>query len=376
MEIEFKSHKNICVFTGSRSEYGLMRHLIKAIREEDRLNLQLVVAGSHLSNLHGRTIKEIRDDGIEVSSIVPISIDSEIPKTMGELGAEAMKGMSEELKRLEADIVIVLGDRYETFAAAAAAFLSKIPIVHLHGGETTLGAIDNDLRHAITQLSSWHFTAAEEYRQRVIKSGKPEDKVFNIGPMVADALAVKVDTCRKDFEDFTGYRFGARNALVTFHPETLALDSGMSCFKELLYALRHSCFRVLFTHPNADEGYRDIVEEMRRFVELDRERFYCVSSLGQSRYLEALHVFDVMIGNSSSGIIEGPLVGIPVINIGNRQKGRLRYGPVQDIECSSGKILSALEGIRSRSEGDESACSSRPWRRPTDQIMRFLLTNI
>ena len=367
--------RKICVFTGSRSEYGLMRFLIKAIEEEEKLELQLCVAGSHLSELHGRTISEIESDGVEITSILQISAEGMLLDSMADLSAETMASMSREMKRLKPDAVIILGDRYEAFAAAAAAFLSKIPILHIHGGETTEGALDNSLRHAISQMSSWHFTAAEAYRQKVIQLGQPEDKVFNVGPMVIDALAELNEASYEEFENATGYRFGSRNALVTFHPETLLPDNGIACFKELIESLKRTDINILFTHPNADEGFREILFEIDSFVSKNSGRSWIIASLGQDLYLQALNLFDVMIGNTSSGIIEGPLVGIPVINLGNRQQGRMRYGAVKDVDCYSDELLSSLESITRRNASKQKTPFSVD-ERPTNQIIRFLVSQI
>ena len=371
----FNKPRKVCVFTGSRSEYGLMRFLIKAIEEEEALELQLCVTGSHLSELHGRTISEIKNDGVEITSILPLSIESDVVNTMADLSAQTMSSMSQEIKRLRPDVVIVLGDRYEAFAAAAAAFLCKVPVLHIHGGETTEGALDNSLRHAITQISSWHFTAAEAYRQKVIRLGQPENRVFNVGPMVIDALAQPIKACREEFENLTGFRFGPKNALVTFHPETLLPDNGVACFRELITALEKSHFNILFTHPNADEGFREILFEINNFVSKRSGRSWAVASLGQDLYLQALNLFDTMIGNTSSGIIEGPLVGIPVINIGNRQGGRIRYGAVKDVGCNSGELLSSLESITSKKKPNKGIRFSVE-NKPTNQIIRFLVNQV
>lgn len=364
--------RRVCVFTGSRSEYGLMRFLIKAVEEQVELNLQLIVTGSHLSELHGRTVSEIESDGVPISSVLPISINSNSGVTMGDLGAETMKSVSVALKELNPDIMVILGDRYEAFSAAGAAFLNRIPILHIHGGETTEGAIDNNLRHAITQLSSWHFTSAEKYSERVIQMGIPKDRVFEVGPMVIDALASPIKVCRNDFESRTGFQFGSKNALVTFHPETLLPDNGLGCFKELIRALEKSDLHILFTYPNADQGFQDIVLQIERFVSNNRRKRWAIPSLGQDLYLKALHLFDVMVGNTSSGIIEGPLLGIPSINVGNRQQGRLRFGLVQDASCDSKEILSKLANVRSRDKSSD----NKPFKlrsKPSEQIIRFLV---
>ena len=226
--------RQIAVFTGTRAEYGLLRHLIAAISVDPSLNLKLIVSGSHLSASHGSTLAEIEADGHKPAAMVELTLDKSPPPSMAFLSAQAMTGVAEVLERLEPELLILLGDRYEAFAAAAAAHLIGIQVAHLHGGETTLGAVDDRLRHAITQLSTWHFTAAEPYRQRVIAMGHPPERVFNVGPMVLDGLSGAPRAFRNAFEQSTGFSFGSRNVLITYHPETLLADRGIAGFKALL----------------------------------------------------------------------------------------------------------------------------------------------
>ena len=323
----------IAVFTGSRAEYGLMRHLVAGIAAAPRLELQLIVSGSHLSAFHGGTLAEIEADGHEAAALVPLSLDQKPPRSMAALSAEALEGIAQALERLQPERLILLGDRYEAFAAAAAAHLLGINVVHLHGGETTDGAVDDRLRHAITQLSTWHFTAAEPYRQRVIAMGHSPEKVFNVGPMVLDGLQKEPISDRRTFEMSTGFRFGARNLLVTYHPETLLADRGMAGFESLLKALTEEPCHVLFTHPNADAGSDQLLAKLQTFVQQNPQTCWAVASLGQRRYLAALQLFEAMAGNSSSGVIEAPLIGMPVLNIGDRQAGRLRNPSVCDVKA-------------------------------------------
>ena len=335
----------IAVFTGSRAEYGLLRHLIRAIEAEPALALQLIVSGSHLSARHGHTVAEIEADGVAIAARVPLSLDATPEPSMAALTAEALAGMAAALEKLQPELVILLGDRYEAFAAAAAAHLQGIPVAHLHGGEATEGAVDDRLRHAITQLSHWHFTAAEPYRRRVIAMGQPPDRVFNVGPMVLDGLLTAPPACRHSFAQTTGFRFGERNLLVTYHPETLLPDRGVADFEALLTALERVPCQVLFTHPNADAGSEPLLQRLEAFVAQHPQRCWAVPSLGQERYLAALQLFDAMAGNSSSGVIEAPLVGMPVLNIGGRQAGRLRFGVVHDAPADPEVLTDSLEGL-------------------------------
>lgn len=335
----------IAVFTGSRAEYGLLRHLIAAIAAEPGLNLQLIVSGSHLSVSHGSTFAEIEADGHQPAALVPLALDQSPPLSMAALSAKALAGLAQAFEALQPERLILLGDRYEAFAAAAAAHLQGIPVAHLHGGETTKGAVDDRLRHAITQLSTWHFTAAEPYRQRVIAMGHPPKHVFNVGPMVLDGLLAAPPASRTAFEQTTGYRFGSRNLLITYHPETLLQDRGLAGFEALLQALEVVHCHVLFTHPNADAGRDRLLALLQAFVQRHPQRSWAVPSLGQQRYLAALQLFEAMAGNSSSGVIEAPLLGMPVLNIGDRQAGRLRHGSVSDVPAELRTLERGLEQV-------------------------------
>lgn len=337
--------KKIAVFTGSRAEYGLLRHLIRLINEDQGLELSLIVSGSHLSERYGCTISEIEADGIHPAALVPLSLDSSPQPSMAVLTAEALSGIGQALEKLQPQTIIVLGDRYEAFAAAAAAHLQGLPVCHLHGGESTFGAIDDRLRHAISQLSSWHFTAAERYRERVIAMGHTSECVFNVGPMVLDALNALSVVSRPEFEQYTGYQFGDNNLLVTYHPETLLPDRGVSGFEALLAALEHTSCHILFTHPNADEGSQSLMYMLEQFLISFPDRSWVVPSLGQENYLIALQLFEAVAGNSSSGVIEAPLLGIPVLNIGDRQSGRMRHGYVLDVPAELTAINSGLQQV-------------------------------
>lgn len=340
-----KIKKKIAVFTGTRAEYGLVRRLARRINEDEELELQLVVSGSHLSDRYGRTISEIQGDGIQPAALIPLSLDNSPQPSMAVLTAEALAGVGQSLESLQPQILIVLGDRYEAFAASAAAHLQGVPVCHLHGGESTFGAIDDRLRHAISQLSSWHFTAAEPYRQRIIAMGHAPERVFNVGPMVLDGLHALPVVSRSQFEDHTGFHFGEKNLLVTYHPETLLSDRGVAGFEALLAALAQTSCNVLFTRPNADEGSQQIMCRLKDFLISFPDRSWVVPSLGQKNYLMALQLFEAMAGNSSSGIIEAPLLGIPVLNIGDRQAGRLRHGYVLDVPAELTAISSSLTEI-------------------------------
>ena len=337
--------KKIAVFTGSRAEYGLLRHLIRRIREAQDLELQLIVSGTHLSKRYGFTISEIEADDIQPAALLPISLDNTVQPSMAILTSEALAKVAQSLETLSPQVLIVLGDRYEAFAAAAAAHLQGVKVCHLHGGESTFGAVDDRLRHAISQLSSWHFTAAKSYRDRVIAMGHRPESVFNVGPMVLDSFSSLPNANRFEFEKQTGFRFRNNNLLVTYHPETLLSDSGLGGFKTFLKALENVPCNILFTHPNADEGSQQIMCHLERFANAFPDRTCVIPSLGQKNYLIALQLFEAMAGNSSSGVIEAPILGIPVLNIGDRQAGRLRHGYVLDVPAEIAAITSGLHKV-------------------------------
>ena len=375
--VDAQDQRRIAVFTGSRAEYGLMRHLIAGIAAEPSLSLQLIVSGSHLSANHGGTLAEIEADGHSAATLVQLSLDQKPPHSMAALSAEALNGIAQALERLKPERLILLGDRYEAFAAAAAAHLLGITVVHIHGGETTEGAVDDRLRHAITQLSTWHFTAAEPYRQRVIAMGHPPSHVFNVGPMARDGLLATPPASRVGFEQKTGFKFGAQNVLITYHPETLLPDKGLSGFKALLSALENITCNILFTYPNADEGSYKLLEQLHDFVQRHPEKSWVVPSLGQEQYLSALQLFEAMAGNSSSGVIEAPLAGIPVLNIGDRQKGRIRSSTVCDVAANTHEITNGLTTVLAAG-----ACAAWPRKcsdsgmGPSKAIVNWLLSEV
>ncbi|KZR61081.1 UDP-N-acetylglucosamine 2-epimerase [Prochlorococcus sp. MIT 1306] len=335
----------VAIFTATRAEYGLLRHLAMKLDREPKIDLNLIVSGTHLSARHGFTVQEIINDNISVDFKIPLLIDSLPLPSMAQLCAETLVGASKCLLTSKPDMIIILGDRYESYAAATAAHLECIPIAHLHGGETTEGAIDNKLRHAITQLSTWHFTSHEHYRDKVIKMGQPETHVFNIGPMALDNIMGCRIISKDEFENLTKYRFTNRNLLVTYHSETLSPDKGIIGFKNLLEAIKQIDCNVLFTHPNIDKGGEEILKLMTSFVNDNCHRSWCIPSLGHELYINSLRLFDVMAGNSSSGLIEAAYFQVKVLNIGNRQSGRIPFGDVTNTSTDKEEILEKLNKV-------------------------------
>lgn len=342
------SIRKIAVFTGTRADYGLLYYLLDAINKDPLLELQLIVSGSHLSPEYGLTVQHIEQDGFEISAKVDmlLSADSAVAtvKSMG-LG---LLGFADALARLQPDMMVLLGDRYEALAMAQACVLMHIPVFHLHGGELTVGAYDDSLRHAITKLSQFHATSTEEYRQRVIQLGEAPDRVFYVGAPGLEAI-VKQDVWTKE-KTLAALELpdNAQYMLLTYHSETQNVETTKEAIQNLLsVALRFEELCLICTFPNADEGGRVIIEELKQIQQQYPAKIRLFSSLGQQRYFAAVRYAQVVIGNSSSGIIEVPSLKVPTVNVGQRQAGRLAANSVihcnQSQEAVHAAIQSALQ---------------------------------
>lgn len=337
-------NKKIAVVTGSRSEYGLLSYLLKKIKHDPVLDLQLIVTGMHLSPEFGHTYKTILEDGFVIDEKIEMLLSSDsavgISKSIG-LG---IIGFADAYSRLQPDLVVLLGDRFETLAAAQAALIAKIPIAHLHGGELSLGAFDDSIRHAITKMSHLHFTSSLEYSRRIIQMGESPEQVHCVGALALDAIYHLEPMSRTTLEEEFELKFNSPLVVITFHPETLSEVSSQAQFQALLDALdviKNATF--IFTQANADPDGRIINQMIHKFCEMNSHCAKSFNSLGQHRYLSTLSHADLVIGNSSSGLIEVPYFKIPTVNIGDRQKGRL--SPVSVINCiaKSGNIKQAIE---------------------------------
>jgi len=340
--------RKICVVTGARAEFGLLRWLMEAINTHPELTLQVIATGMHLSPEFGSTYEEIEVSGFGIDAKVEMLLSSDtntaVTKSMG-LG---VIGFADAYELLAPDMLVVLGDRFEIFAATSAAMIAGIPVAHLHGGESTEGAFDEAIRHSITKMSHLHFVAADEYRMRVIQLGEHPNRVFNVGGMGVDAIKRIKMLSREELERSLDLSFGEKSLLVTFHPVTLEGGaSSVAQMRELLVALESlGNTTLIFTMPNADTGGRELGILIRQFV----EKHPCAkvyTSLGQLRYLSCLAQVDGVVGNSSSGILETPSFKIGTVNIGDRQKGRLKADSVIDTEPKSRSILAALKTLYS-----------------------------
>lgn len=325
--------RKLCFVTGSRAEFGLLRNLIGDALAHQAFDVQLVVTGAHLSRHHGYTVDEIRAAGFNVDAEIDMFLGRGEILDVTQSISHATAGFGQAFNRLKPDVVILLGDRYEVLAAATAALIAAIPVAHLHGGETTEGAFDESIRHAVTKMSHLHFVANATYEHRVVQMGEQPKRVFNVGGLGVDAIRRMPLLDKKSLETELGFRFGPKNLLVTFHPVTNALNEGDISLNNLCTALadlEDTC--IIFTMPNADVGYLKISEKVKAFAN-DNEDVHLFNSLGQLNYLSALQFVDGVVGNSSSGLAEAPTFGIGTINIGSRQKGRLAAKSV--INCGS-----------------------------------------
>lgn len=337
--------RKICVITGTRAEYGLLRWVMQGIKDDPELTLQVIATGMHLSPEFGLTYREIEKDGFQIARKVEMLTSSDtsvgIAKSMG-LG---LIGFADALNELNPDLIVVLGDRFEIFAAVAAALVARIPVAHLHGGEATEGLIDEAIRHSITKMSHLHFVAAEEYRQRVIQLGEQPERVFLVGGLGIDNIKRLKLLDRAELEASIDFQLGAKNLLITFHPVTLETSTAEDQMAELLAALAElKDTQLIFTMPNADTDGRTLIKMVQQFVARHpNARAY--TSLGQLRYLSCVAQVDGVVGNSSSGLAEVPSFKKGTINIGDRQRGRLQAASVINCEPTRQSIETALKRL-------------------------------
>lgn len=337
------SRRRIAVVTGSRADYGLLRGLLTRLRGCAGIDLQVVACGMHLAPRFGETWRAIEADGFTLTGKVDLELGDDTPDAIARSTGIGTIGFSEAFQRLSPDLVVVLGDRFEILSAATAATLSNIPIAHIHGGEITAGAFDDAIRHAVTKMACIHFVAAEPYRLRVIQMGENPDFIFNVGAPGLDQADVAPALDRSSLFESLGIGEPRRFLLATLHPTTARPGADRATAAALLGALAQVKDRgIIFTGVNADPGNRIIDNAVRDFVSARPGHAYLFTSLGSDRYWSALRLTDVVIGNSSSGILEAPAVGTPSINIGDRQSGRLRAASILDCAVDQAEISAAL----------------------------------
>lgn len=336
--------RRICIFTSTRADWGQLRGLAEEVRKTAGMHVSLLVSGAHLSKAFGMTVCEIEADGFDVNDRVDILRfdDSSlgICRTMG----LALVGYGEALGRLKPDILVILGDRYEAFCAAAAAQILRIPVAHIHGGETTEGAMDEAFRHSITKMAHLHFPSCDEYRRRIIQLGENPERVFNVGALAIENIRKISLMSRVELEKSIQLELSKPFFLITFHPVTLEKETAETQFKELLDALdQFPEHKIIFTKANADTDGAIINEMIDEYAAVRPKRCLAVMSLGLRRYLSAMSLCDAVVGNSSSGLLEAPVFQVPTVNIGDRQKGRLRTKSIIDCEPDCDSVVSAVQ---------------------------------
>ncbi|MBF0553526.1 MAG: UDP-N-acetylglucosamine 2-epimerase (hydrolyzing) [Nitrospirae bacterium] len=338
----------VCIITSSRADYGIIAPLMRQVKSDSNMCLQVLVTGMHLSHEFGYTYMEVEKDGFSIDEKIEIILSSDTQQAICKSMALAMAGFPVAYERLKPDVIVVLGDRFEIFCAVTAAIVYRIPVAHIHGGELTEGAFDNAFRHCITKMSHLHFTSCEVYRQRVIQMGEEPEYVFNVGAIGIDNISNYNLLPLKELQKELGVTFNKYNLLVTFHPTTLEDNTSEMQFNSLLNALDTlEDTTVIFTKTNADTYGRIINTLIDQYVKDHSYSAVSFISLGQLRYLSLLQFVDAVVGNSSSGIIEAPSFKIGTIDIGDRQKGRVKANSVINCMATTEDIIHSIETLYS-----------------------------
>lgn len=371
--------RKICVVTGTRAEYGLLCRLMRLIQDSPDTQLQVIATNMHLSPKYGNTYLYIEHDGFKIDYKIPI-IDENAPDnavTTIKSMAKALAGFADAYNELKPDLVVVLGDRYEILAAAEAAMIERIPIAHIHGGEVTEGAFDDAIRHSITKMSHLHFTSTEEYRKRVIQLGEQPDRVFYVGAPGVENIKMFPLMTKEEAEESVNFKLDENTILVTYHPVTLGNHTAEKDIKEFIGALEErKDLRVIFTMPNSDTGSQAIVDAINEFVANNPDRAIAYKSLGIMRYLSVMKYAGAVVGNSSSGLLEVPSFGIPTLNIGDRQKGRMAADSVYNCETDKESILKGLDVIMSPAFKKKAAETHNPYDKEntSEEIFKVIST--
>jgi GDP/UDP-N,N'-diacetylbacillosamine 2-epimerase (hydrolysing) len=370
------SKRKICVVTGSRAEYGLLYWLIKQVEIDQDLKLQLIVTGMHLSSEFGFTYKEIKKD-FKIDKKINMHLSSDTSIGISRSMGIAQTSFAEAYGKLKPDIIVILGDRYEIFSAASAAMIARIPIAHIHGGEVTEGSIDEAIRHSITKMSHLHFTAAEEYKNRVIQLGENPTRVFNVGGMGIENIKRLNLLNKNEFEKSINFKLNKKNILITFHPVTVENNISKEQFQELLDAIDElEDTNIIFTKANSDIGGKIINQMIDEYVKKNIYKSREFISLGQLKYLSALQYVNAIVGNSSSGLTEAPSYKIGTINIGDRQKGRIKADSVIDCLPDKESIKNAFKVLYSKKFQSVLKSSKNPYGDscPSQKIVKVLKT--
>jgi len=323
--------KKICVITGSRAEYGLLRNLMSKFKKSRNIELQVVVTCMHLMRKFGLTYREIENDGFKINYKVRMPIKHSVSKNIVRATALGMIGFSKAFNKLKPDLVVVLGDRFEILSAAFAAHSEKIPIAHIGGGESTTGVIDESIRHSVTKMSSFHFVSTKKYKQRVIQLGENPKNVYFVGALGVDRIKSIKLLSKKDLEKRINFKFGKKNIFVTYHPVSLNRYSEEKNIKAILNSVKKlKDAKIIFSSPNVDSGSDVILKIIKKFVNNNKNKSKLYKSMGDLFYLSSIKHSDLVLGNSSSGIIEAPTLKIPTVNVGDRQSGRIKADSIID----------------------------------------------
>jgi GDP/UDP-N,N'-diacetylbacillosamine 2-epimerase (hydrolysing) len=363
------------VVTGSRAEYGLLYWLLKEIQATPEFDLQIAATGMHLSPEFGSTYQKIENDGFIINEKVEMLLSSDTPSAISKSTGLGMIGFADAYNDLKPDLLIVLGDRYEIFAATTVAMFAKIPIAHIHGGETTQGAFDEGIRHSITKMAWWHFVASEEYKNRVIQLGESPSRVYNVGGLGVDSIQKSNLLSKKELTNRMGIKFSKKNLLITYHSVTLEDGTSQKYFESLLNALKElKDAYLIFTLPNSDSDGRVIKRMIKDFIANNGERSISFTSMGSLNYLSTLQFVDGVVGNSSSGLAEAPTFKIGTINIGDRQDGRMKAESVIDCNPDQKSITTAIKKLYSNRFQNKLKTVSNPYGngKATEKIMKIL----
>lgn len=358
--------RKICVITGNRAEYGLLSRLMRLIQDSQDTCLQVIATNMHLSPKFGNTYQEIEKDGFSIDYKIPILDENGKDDTVSTVKsmAKALTGFADAFQALKPDIIVILGDRYEILAAAEAALIERIPIAHIHGGELTEGAIDDAIRHSITKMSHLHFTSTEQYRKRVIQLGEQPESVFYVGALGVENIKTMALLDKKDIEAQIGFSIDNHTILVTYHPVTQGKHTAAQDINDFLAALEErKDLRIIFTMPNSDPGGKTITEAVSDFVKNHSDRAKAFKSLGVHRYLSVMKYVAAVAGNSSSGLSEAPSFGIPSLDIGDRQKGRIAAESVFHCDSDKASILNGLKQVLSQSFREKAQTVRNPYER-------------
>lgn len=356
--------RRIAFFTSTRADYGLLRPLMAEVASRPQLTLLVIASGTHLSVAYGATWQEIEGDGFPIDARVEMGLGADDAQSVALSASQVLAGVVAALVRLQPDVLVLLGDRYELLAAAQGAVFSRVPIAHIHGGEVTEGAIDDIIRHAVTKLSNWHFAAAEIYAERIRQMGEASDRVWNVGAPAMDNIAALEPVSKDALEEFLGLKLRAPTYLLTYHPVTMDTDRGVAAMQALLTAIDAGDGVIVITGVNADPGATAIRDSLRNFANERQGRVRLVESLGAARYLSLMRHVDAVVGNSSSGLLEAPAIGVPTVDIGPRQQGRLRAPSVIHCGESVAEIRQALARAMSNEHRTITARRESPYGQP------------